>query len=187
MSSPLVQTLVGGGLAILGGLLTAWYQTRRADDVARRIRQSERREQALLELDALVSTLEARLDPLFRQAEQGQAQRPYQESLGLIGELAEHWRTKASGVIHDRDIVSAYNYVRVAADRIPSGAGYVAFMSNLQGNDPDTVRVFKRDLGHVLGQLGELRKVVRSRVENLLPREPWPKRAVARARATIGR
>jgi hypothetical protein len=186
-SSPLVQTLVGGGLAIVGGFLTAWWQTTRADKVARRIRQAERREQALLELDALASTLQAQLDDLFGQVERGQTAWQYQEALRVFGELTQHWRGKSSGVIPDPQVVDAYNAVIVAADRLPSGAGFASFMSNLQAGHPITVQGFVDNLGHLREQLEEFRRVVHEQAANLLPREPWRRRVAARMRIAIHR
>lgn len=186
-SSPLVQTLIGGGLAIVAGFIAAWWQTSRADNVARRIRQTERREQALLELDALASGLEARLEDLFRQVEHGQTPWQYQEALRVFGELQQHWRSKSSGVIPDPEIVSAYNAVVVAVDRLPTGAGFASFMSNLQAGDPGTVQGFVGDLAYVLGKLGELRKVVHDQVVSLLPHEPWLRRVAARALVPLRR
>ena len=40
------STIIGAAAAIAGGLGAALWQTRRADDIARRIRQGERREEA---------------------------------------------------------------------------------------------------------------------------------------------
>jgi hypothetical protein len=178
-SSPLVQTLIGGGLAIVGGLLAAWWQTSRADNVALRIRQAERREQALLELDVLASGLQVRLDELFRQVQQGQTPWQYQEALKVLGELTQHWRSKSSGVIPDPEIVSAYNAVVAATDRLPVGADFPPFMSNLQAGNPAALQGFVRDLGHVLEDLGDLRRVVHDQVTKLLPRKPWPRRVAA--------
>jgi hypothetical protein len=48
--SAILQTIIGAAAAIVGGFVGAWWQTRRADDIARRIRRDERREQALLAL-----------------------------------------------------------------------------------------------------------------------------------------
>jgi hypothetical protein len=172
MSSAFVQTLIGAVAAIIGGLGAAFYQTNRADKVARRIRYDERREGALLELDALASALQSRLDALYRQVERGQTQWQYQEALNVLGELAQHWRGKLSGVIPDQEIVNAYNAVDVASQRLPQGGEYVPFMSNLQANDPDTLQRFKNDLGYVLEKLGELRNHVHEQVEKLLPGEP---------------
>jgi hypothetical protein len=42
MSSALAQTLIGGGLAIVGGFVGAWWQTSRSDNVAQKIRRAER-------------------------------------------------------------------------------------------------------------------------------------------------
>ena len=52
MSSALVQTLIGGALAIIGGLVAAWWQVSRSDSVAKKIRRAERYEGALIKLNA---------------------------------------------------------------------------------------------------------------------------------------
>jgi hypothetical protein len=186
MLSTLWQTVIGAAAAIVGGLGAALYQTNRADNVARRIRHDERREQALLELDALASGLQARLDGLYRQVvEHGQGPWQYQEALNVVTELAQHWRSKSSGIISDPPIVDAYNALDVAAERLPRGAEYVAFMSNLQSGDPEPVRAFGRDLGQVLTRLDGLRQTVHVQVESLRPREPWWRRSVTTSRATM--
>ena len=48
------------------------WQTRRADEVARRIRQAERRESALYDLYAVVASVEGRMAALNRQVQRGQ-------------------------------------------------------------------------------------------------------------------
>jgi hypothetical protein len=85
MSSPLVQTLIGGGLAIVGGLLAASWQTARADNVAQIIRRDERYESALIELNA-------------RRAEAAQH----------FDDLLDHWHSSASLIISGSAIVDAH-------------------------------------------------------------------------------
>jgi len=123
MLSSLWQTAIGAAAAIVGGLGAAIWQTRRADDVARRIRLAERREQGLLELDALVAGLEFRLDDLNRAVERGENQWQYQEPARVLGDLALHWHSKSSGVIPDPEVVAAYNAVDVAAHHLLIAAG----------------------------------------------------------------
>ena len=108
--------------AIIGGLVGAVWQTRRADDVARSIRRAERREKGLLSLNATVASIQTELDRLYRQSERGQTPFQYQEALRLVGELTLHWETASSGVIPDADVINAYARVRAAAhDGLPSG------------------------------------------------------------------
>jgi hypothetical protein len=95
------------------------------------------REQALLELDALASTLQARLDDLFRQVKQGQTPWQYQEALKVLGEVTQHWRSNSSGVIRDPEIVSAYNaVVVVAAARLPTTAEFSTVHIQVAGGRP---------------------------------------------------
>ncbi len=47
-----MQTVIGGVLAIVGGLVAAWWQVSRSDSVAQKIRRAERYESALIELNA---------------------------------------------------------------------------------------------------------------------------------------
>lgn len=72
MSSAFVQTLIGAAAAIVGGVGAALWQTARADDVARRIRKAERREQALIDLNALVTVIYGQLLALYHRAAGGQ-------------------------------------------------------------------------------------------------------------------
>lgn len=107
--------------------------------MARRIRQ---REQALLELDALASTLQARLDDLFRQVNRGQTPWQYQEALKVLGEVTQHWRSNSSGVIRDPEIVSAYNAIVVTAVRLPTTAEFSTVHIQVAGRRPShTARV----------------------------------------------
>jgi hypothetical protein len=165
----LVQTLIGAAAAIVGGLVGAVWQTRRADDVARSIRRAERRENALLSLNAAVASILAELDPLYRQAEGGQTPFQYQEALRLVAELTSRWETESSAVIPDQDVINAYVDVRAAAhDGLPSGADFVRHMSDLQAADPEATKNFVRDLGRVLFLLGELKKVTQKRIDDVL-------------------
>ena len=165
----LVQTLVGAAAAIIGGLVGAVWQTRRADDVARSIRRAERREKGLLSLNATVASIQTELDRLYRQAERGQTPFQYQEALRLVGELTLHWETASSGVIPDADVINAYARVRAAAhDGLPSGPDFVRQMSDLQAADPAVTKKFVRDLSHVLFLLGELKKITQQHVDDVL-------------------
>jgi hypothetical protein len=164
----MLQVLIGGALSIVGGFLAAWWQTNRADDVARDIRRDERRERGLLELNAAVSRTHAQLDPLYRQAQRGQTPFQYQESIRVMSELAQHWESNAVGVIPDQDVVDAYTAVAVAVrDGLPAGSSYASYIASLQSGDNDAARRFVRDLGHVLGLLDDLKKVVQQKVKDL--------------------
>lgn len=183
----MLQVLIGGALTIAGGFLAAWWQTNRADDVARDIRRDERRERGLLELNAAVSKAHAQLDPLYRQAEGGQTPFQYQESIRVMDELARHWESNAVGVIPDQDVVDAYTALAVAVhDGLPGGSPYVPYVANLQSGDKDAAKRFVRDLGHVLGELGEFKKIVQQKVKDLSSNgKPWPRRSPITRRAPL--
>jgi hypothetical protein len=117
MSSALAQTLIGGGLAIVGGLVAAWWQISRSDNVAQKIRRAERYESALIELNARVAETvgqvgkvrgdarRARLRGLSHEdtdaSEYGRARDP-------LNELLNHWHSVSSLLISDTTIVEAF-------------------------------------------------------------------------------
>jgi hypothetical protein len=185
----MVQVLIGGALTVAGGFFAAWWQTNRADDVARDIRRDERRERGLLELNAVVAKAHARLDPLYRQAESGQTPFQYQEAIRVRGELAQHWESDAAGVISDQEVVDAYMAVDVSVHAgLPGGPSYAPYMADLQSGDKVAVQRFVRDLGHVLAELGDLNKVVQRKVKELSgKREPCPRRALITGRTRLRR
>ena len=63
------STIIGAAAAIIGGFGAALWQTRRADDIARRIRREERREQALFALQGKVQEVYTRLASIRVMAE----------------------------------------------------------------------------------------------------------------------
>ena len=71
--SPVLQTVIGAIAAIAGGFLAAWWQTSRADKIARTIRRAERREEGLLVLNVKVTDVHAAIDRIYQAAEAGQA------------------------------------------------------------------------------------------------------------------
>jgi hypothetical protein len=180
----MLQVLLGGALTIAGGFVAAWWQTSRADDTARRIRREERSERALLELNSVVAQLLARLDPLYRQAESGQTQFQYQEAVNIMGELARHWESNAAGVITNPEVVRAYAQVNASVhDGLPGGSAYAPYMANLQSGSKESTQRFVRDLGRVLVDLGELKKIVQQRVTELSSTsQPQPPRALSMRR-----
>jgi hypothetical protein len=159
--------VLGGVLSIIGGFFAAWYQTNRADKVAREIRRQERQEQAVLELNAKVAQTHSRLDALYRQVEAGQTQWQYQESVNVMGQLAEAWDMRA-GVIRDHEVVDAYAAVAGSVQiGLPSGSAYAPTMATLQSGDVEAGRKFARDLSRVLADLGGFKKVVQRKVADL--------------------
>lgn len=90
MSSALGQTLIGAAAAIIGGLGAALWQTARADNVARRIRWAERRESALLDLNATVTVIYERLLELYHRAEGGQNAAQFNEARQAVAQVRMH-------------------------------------------------------------------------------------------------
>jgi hypothetical protein len=167
MSSALVQTLIGALAAIVGGLGAAFWQTARADDVARRIRRAERRERALIDLNADMTVSYGRLLALYRQAERGQNAAQHNEARQILGTLAEHWDSRFSGVISDPTIVNAYAHFSAAVQEGLPDAATLQRVQELSTGDRAAGQRFLRDLGHVVGKLDELRKAVQEQVELL--------------------
>jgi len=93
----LLQTLIGGALTIIGGLAAVWWQNRRADGQARRIRAEERRETGLMELSQEATSVLARFDALYRAAEGGQSTSQYLSAITYLAELREFWDGRSAG------------------------------------------------------------------------------------------
>ncbi len=163
MSSPLVQTLIGGGLAILGGLLAAWWQTSRADDIARRVRLAERREDALLTLQVTLTDVYDRVAGIHRAAvERGQTTAQYVAALAALREASQLWLGISSGAIPDPTIVAAYAAFDAAVrDRLPGDQRGLEYMAN---NIHEEGTRFVTDLGYVLGILKQFKDAVRAEV-----------------------
>jgi hypothetical protein len=176
MSSAFVQTLIGALAAIVGGLGAAFWQTARADDVARRIRRAERHEKALIDLNALVTDIYGQLLALYRQAEHGQSAAQHNQARQALDTLAQHWDSRSSGIISDPQIVAAYAYFNVAVQEGLPATGTLQRVQELSAGDEAAGRRFLRDLGRVVGTLDELGKAVREQVE-LLDSEPSRRRA----------
>src|SRR5260221_10707628 len=117
-SSPLLQTLIGGVLAIVGGFLAAWWQVTRSDNVAQAIRRAERRESALIRLNAEVAAAVRDIMRLYSDARKlvlrSIRNRPheladYEPAHRVVRELCSHWYDEASAVISDEVLVSAFD------------------------------------------------------------------------------
>lgn len=178
MSSALAQTLIGAVAAIVGGLGAALWQTARADDVARRIPRAERREQALIDLNALVTVIYGQLLALYRRAEGGQNAAQHNEAHQALDTLAQHWDSRSSGIISDPSIVTAYAYFNAAVQEDLPGAATLQRVQELSSGDREAGQRFLRDLGHVVGTLDELKKAVHEQVE-LLDTMPRPRGVVS--------
>jgi len=185
MSSALVQTLIGAVAAIIGGLGAALWQTARADDVARRIRKAERREQALIDLNALVTVISGQLLALYRRAEGGQNAAQYTEARQALDTIAVHWDSHSAGIISDPSIVTAYAYFNAAVQEGLPSTGTLQRVQELSTGNRAGGQQFLRDLGQVVGRLDELRNAVQEQVK-LLDSKPsqlrvpqWPRKAVS--------
>jgi hypothetical protein len=150
--SALVQTLLGGALTIVGGLAAVWWQTRRADGIARKGRAEQRREDGLIALNVELTSVRTRFDALCRAAEKnGQGTSQYLSALNYLAELRQFWEGNTSGVVGDKAIVSAWQQLYLAArERIPDGSGAITKQRALSVADPAACAEFSRDLGHLL-------------------------------------
>lgn len=168
MSSALGQTLIGAAAALIGGLGAALWQIARADRVAVRIRRAERYESALLDLNASVAVTYGRLLDIYRQAERGQNATQYIEARQAVDQLRVHWDSRSSSMIGDQATVDAYAYFNAAVQEgLPGGQATLARVQYLSAGDDGAGRMFKRDLGHVVGSLDELRKELHEQVRSL--------------------
>jgi hypothetical protein len=159
--------LAGSGLTVVGGflatLLQMWYARRSASE----IRRDERRERALIELNAIVTTIYGQLLALYRRAEGGQNAAQHNEARQYLDTVAQHWESRVSGIVSDPSIVRAYLYFNAAVQEGLPGSGTLQRVQELSSGEHEAGRRFLRDLGHVVGTLDELRKAVHEQVELL--------------------
>ena len=139
--SAIWQTIIGGLLATVGGLLAVWWQARHADDVARRIRSEERREAGLLALNVEVTTMHASFDALYRAAGQRQTTSQYMNAITALAALRRFWEGSSSGVIADKAIVHAYTALDAAArEDLPDGSAGAQRQRELSNGEADVYR-----------------------------------------------
>lgn len=192
MSSALAQTLIGGGLAIIGGLVAAWWQTSRSDNVAQKIRRAERHESALIELNARVAETVGQVGKVWGDARSASLRGLSHESTDAseyarardpLDELLNFWHSVSSLLISDTTIVEAF--VRLHQE----SATHIWHEDNMaySGQPPidgkvDTTQ-FVRDLETVYSAVSEAGKEVRQRVAALhdAPRS-LPRAITARVR-----
>jgi len=154
--SAVLQTVIGAVAAIAGGFLVAWWQTSRADTIARTIRRAERREEGLLELNEKVTEVHDAIERVYSAAEHGQSTSQYQNARQELNGLHVFWDGRSVGVIPDQAVIDAYRTIIAAEnERLPSGELGAARQVELSSGNEDVGQRFFRDLGQVLGQLTE--------------------------------
>jgi hypothetical protein len=143
--SAILQTLIGAAAAIVGGFVGAWWQTRRADDIAWRIRREERGEQALIALAGKAGDLQDRVLRTQRAAIEGTSiVSDEHEARQLIGEIRQLWLTDTSVTINVPAVNGAFQEFTVKADELlprrlhaPSGSQeverYISDLDELLG------------------------------------------------------
>jgi hypothetical protein len=105
--SAILQTLIGAAAAIVGGFVGAWWQTRRADDIARRIRQDERQEKALLDFIAKATEAQSRIDAIYHAAKTVPLTNQYEAARQAVEELRQLWNGGWAYVIPDQAVLGA--------------------------------------------------------------------------------
>jgi hypothetical protein len=118
--SAILQTIIGAAAAIVGGFVGAWWQTRRADDIARRIRREERRETGLVALAGKAGDVLDHLRVLSGVAEAAPDTGQYEAARQAIEELRQLWLTELSTVIPDRAVTEAVVSFAVKANEFLS-------------------------------------------------------------------
>jgi hypothetical protein len=143
------STIIGAAAAIIGGLGAALWQTRRADDIARRIRREERREQALLALSAKVREVYNRLAYIKPMTETSPLTAQYFAAGQAIGELVQLWQANWSSVIGDLPIrASILALATRAGELLPGGDQAMLYP---ESEPAARAEHFARDLQEMLG------------------------------------
>jgi hypothetical protein len=187
MSSALVQTLIGGALAIIGGLVAAWWQVSRSDSVAEKIRQAERYEGALIELNARAAETVSQVYKVWDDSRSTRLRNPRQEKTDAseydrvrepLDKLLDHWQAVASLVISDTTIVEAFARLHRESAEHVWREGSVAYHSNPPINGwADTTQLLQ-DLEAVSVAVSDAGKEVRLRVAALHDAPHSPFRAI---------
>ncbi|HEY5399211.1 MAG TPA: hypothetical protein VIL16_27890 [Trebonia sp.] len=122
--SAVLQTVIGAVAAIAGGFLVAWWQTSRADTIARTIRRAERREEGLLELNEKVTEVHDAIERVYSAAEHGQSTSQYQNARQELNGLHVFWDGRSVGVIPDQAVIDAYRTIiaRPRTNVCPAGS-----------------------------------------------------------------
>jgi hypothetical protein len=166
------STIIGAAAAIVGGLGAALWQTRRADDIARRIRREERQEQALLVLFNQASDVLFRLIGIARAAATAPLTSQYEAARQAVTGLSQLWDTDLIAVITDKAIRTAMlEFSMRSRELLPGGADA---MVQYKEDDPGAkAEHFIDDLGQLIELLPALRgKVLRAMDPRLLSPNP---------------
>lgn len=166
--SGILQTLIGGVLAIVGGLLAVWWQARHADDIARRIRQEERREQGLLTFRVELVAALKEVDEAFRSVEGRRelSSSAWTASYKALARLEQVWETDVTACVPDRVITEKFLEIRgLRHDLLPWAAPPPPRKDADQAKAADD---FERGLGSLLAHLAWLKNEVDDRVKELL-------------------
>lgn len=176
MSSALAQTLIGGGLAIVGGLVAAWWQISRSDNVAQKIRRAERYESALMELNARVAETAGRVGKVWGDARSARLRGLSREDTDAseygrvrdpLEELLNYWHSASSLLISDAEIVEAFvRLYQESATHIWHEDNMAYSRQQPMDGKADTTQ-FLQDLEAVYVAVSEAGKEVRMRVNAL--------------------
>jgi hypothetical protein len=165
--SAFLLTILGGALAIAGGCGTVVWQTRRADDVARRIRREERREQGLLALGSKLAEVMARLEYLHGVAQVTPFSGQYAAAVKSLDELRYLWQSDLCARLADARVVASMNALEAAAsERLPSGSDGMAHYA--EESPAAKMQHFLADLDHMLAQVKAVKSSVDGEVRALL-------------------
>lgn len=155
--SAILQTIIGAAAAIVGGFVGAWWQTRRADDVARRIRREERQEQALLALFSKASDVHERLGGILRAAATAPLASQYEAARQTVRELGELWETNLMAAIGDLAIAGDVRAFRMrSGELLPGGAK--AMMQYTEDDTGAKVEHFIDDVAELIDLAARLRE-----------------------------
>lgn len=158
------QTIIGAVAAIIGGFGGAWWQTRRADDVARSIRREERQEQAVLALFNAASDVLERLTSIRRMAETTPLVSQLQDASQAASELRRRWMADWLAAIRDQGISGAmWTFYNRSEGLLPAGADAGQYPEDTPGAKAEHFR-------HDLDELIQLAVVLRGKAfEEIAP------------------
>ena len=173
--SAVLQTVIGAIAAIAGGFLAAWWQTSRADAVARNIRRAERREQGLLELNQQVAQALIDVGEAYRSVDYAHKKSSirdpaihYYGSRKSLDRLHVFWDHKSVGVIPDQTVINAYRaLIATEQKHLPGGELGVVRSGEISGGGGENDQRLVEDLGHIIRRLEELKREIQHKVEEI--------------------